>query len=75
MMLWKCLQQDFGRGIIRESFTDVGEAIHISRAEHKTSSELQRIFSQFVLAMSLGPGPFSRLAIEFPKNMKQVGLL
>jgi hypothetical protein len=53
----------------------VGHAVHIAGSENETPSQLERIFSQFVLTVSSGLGPLARECVVFAKKVKQRGFL
>ena len=77
---WEILLRDrfqngFRRSIVAEGFADVGHKVHIARSEDETSTKLERIFAQLVLAMPAGLRPLSRQRIVFTQQMKQCSFL
>jgi len=53
----------------------VREAVHVAGAKNKTSAQLERVLSQFVLRVPGGFGSRSRPGIVFPQKMKQMRAL
>ena len=53
----------------------MGEAIHVPRAEDKTTAQLEGVSPEFVLRMPGGFGARTRLGIVASQQMKQVGAL
>ncbi len=51
------------RRVVAERLTDVDEAVHVSRPEHKAPTQLKRIFAELVLTMSARLGALSRTRI------------
>ena len=51
------------------------EAVHVAGAKNKTSAQLERVLSQFVLRVPGGFGSRSRPGIVFPQKMKQMRAL
>jgi hypothetical protein len=53
----------------------VREAIQVTGAKNKTSAQLERVLSQFVLRMPGGLGSHPRRGIVFPHKVKQIRTL
>jgi len=65
------LQHVCWRGVIAKSLAHVDKEIFVSGRKHKASAKLQRIFSQAMLLVSCGLGPFARLQVVFAQQMEQ----
>lgn len=63
-------QEYVRRSVIRERLADVNEVVYVSRTKNETASELERIFSQFVLAMTGSFRALASQAIYVPEQMK-----
>ena len=47
------------------------ELIYVAGREYKTSTQLQRVFAEFVLAVPAGFGAFAGLEVEFVEQVQQ----
>ena len=63
------------RRSVTKGFTDVSEVVQVPRAEHERPAELERIFTQCVLAMAGSFRPFARGCIVAAQKMEDVRLL
>ena len=68
-----CPEQLFRRGIIPEGPADMAEQVHIPRAEHKASAELERILAESLLTVTGAAGAGARDGIGLEKNVEQIG--
>jgi hypothetical protein len=59
--------------VVAESFTEVGEAIDISRREDKASAELKGIRAKFVLLMAGRAGALAAFEIIATSEVQQIG--
>jgi len=65
------LQHVRGRGVIAKSFAHMDEQIFVPGGKYKAASKLQRIFSQAMLLVSCGLGPFACRQIVFTQKVEQ----
>lgn len=70
--LGQCSQQGRYRGIIAERLAAMGEAVDITWAEDKTTSQLERISPELVLRMPGSLGTGAGLGIVIAPEVKQV---
>ena len=70
-LLSNCFQHVRWCGVVAKSFAHVDKEIFVSGSKHKAAAKLQRIFSQPMLFVSCGLGPFARLQVVFAQKMEQ----
>jgi hypothetical protein len=73
-VLSDCFQHIRGCGVIAKSFAHMDEQIFVPRRKHKAAAKLQRIFSQAMLLVSCGLGPFTCRQIVFTQQVKESSL-
>jgi len=69
-----CFQYVRGGGVIAKRLAYMDEEIFVSRRKHKAAAKLQRIFSQAMLLVSCGLGPFACCQIVFTQQVKESSL-
>lgn len=66
-------EQRGGRGIVAESAADVDEEVAVAGSENETSAQLERIFSELMLAVAGGVGAPARSGIIAAEQMEKIG--